>query len=157
MRYVLVVALLLSAAPTLAQEAPQPPDLPPGEDRIESVSQGRIAPFSGMLLDTDTAIRWTNRLTWWRETFSLRLRQQAEILDALRASHQTELEIVRASAVREIEGLRTDLRTSTERYEEMLAHEREQPFYETWGFAFGLGALAMGVVVGVVGGFIAGL
>lgn len=153
----LVLGLCLVAAPTLAQEAVSPPDLPPGEDRIESVSQGRPAPFTGMVLDTDTAIRWTNRLIWWRETFQLRLREHSQIMEALRASHARELELVQQSYTREVTGLREDLRVSTERYEQELARYRDPPFYEQWGFAFGMGALAMGLVVGLVGGLIVGL
>lgn len=153
----LVFLTMLIAAPIQAQEAVSPPDLPPGEDRIESVSQGRLAPFTGMLLDTDTAIRWTNRMIWWRETFQLRLREHTQILDALRSSHTRELTLMQESYGREVTGLREDLRASTERYEQELARYRDPPFYEQWGFAFGMGALAMGIVVGVIGGLLIGL
>lgn len=149
--------LLIFAVPANAQEALSPPDLPPGEDRIEAVAAGVRAPFDGMLLDTDTAIRWTNRLLWWRETFQLRLHEHAAVLEALRRSHDTELTVVRESYEREIVGLREDLRASTLRYEAELAERRNPPFWETWGFAFGMGALAMGVIVGVIGGLIVGL
>lgn len=153
----LAVLLLLLAAPASAQEALQPPDLPPGEDRIEAVTAASRAPYDGMLLDMDTAIRWTNRLTWYRETLQLRLREASEVLAAVRQSHETEITVLRESYVREIEALRTDLRTQVLRYETELARHRDPPFYETWGFAFGMGALAMGVVVGVIGGLIIGL
>lgn len=155
--WALVTFLVLFAAPAGAQELVLPPDLPPGEDRIEALSAGGRAPFDGMLLDTDTAIRWTNRLLWWRETFQLRLREHGAILEALRGSHVTEMTLTRESYEREITALRESLRSSTLRYEQELAERRNPPFWETWGFAFGMGALAMGVVVGVIGGLIVGL
>jgi len=110
-----------------------------------------------MLLDLETSIRWTNRLTWWQQTYELRLRTDAEVLEATRASHATELRLVTESFGREIEQLRVSLREAVLRYEAELARYRSPPFYETWSFAFGVGALLMGAVVGVVGGLVVGL
>ncbi len=110
-----------------------------------------------MLLDTDTAIRWTNRLRWWPETFRLHLAEDLEVLEALRRSHDTEMGIVRDSLTREVEGLRTDLRDAVLRYETELARHRNPPFYETWGFAFGMGVVLTGVVVALVGGLVLGI
>lgn len=150
----LPLLLLLAACPAWAQVAPA---IPPGDDRIEHVTSGARAPYEGMLLDLDTAIRWTNRLTWWQQTYELRLRTDAEVLEATRASHATELRLVTESFEREIDHLRTSLREAVLRYEAELARYRSPPFYETWGFAFGVGALLMGAVVGLVGGLVVGL
>lgn len=150
--------LLLVADTAAAQEAvPTPPSIPPGDDVIVVTHVGDRATTAGMLLDTDTAIRWTNRLTWWRETFRLHLEHDAEVTLALQHSHELELSIVRESYEREIEGLRTDLRDAVTRYEAELAARRNPPFYETWGFAFGMGVLVTGVIVGLVAGLVAGL
>ena len=157
MRTALLAAALWLLPGTVAAQDINPPDIPPGEDHIEAMTSGERAPFTGMLLETDTAIRWTNRLRWWRETFQLRLREQGEILDALRRSHTVEIEVIRQSYEREITGLREDFRQMVDLYERQLERYRNPPFYETWGFAFGMGAVAVSVVVGVVAGLVAGL
>jgi hypothetical protein len=157
MKRALLVAFLWLAPASVAAQDINPPDIPPGEDRIEALTSGERAPFTGMLLETDTAIRWTNRLRWWRETFQLRLREQDEILNALRRSHGTEIDIIRQSYEREILGLRDTARELVVNYEQQLQRYRNPPFYETWGFAFGMGAVAVSVVVGVVAGLVAGL
>jgi hypothetical protein len=150
----LVLLIPLCAA---AQEVPSPPAIPPGEDVITTLFIGGRAPHNGMLLDTDTAIRWTNRLTWWPEAFRLHLAEDVEVAAARDASHQNELRIVQQSLEREIDGLRTNLREAVRRYEGELARFRDPPFYETWAFAFGLGVLVTGIVVGVIGGLLVGL
>lgn len=160
MRLVAALAALslLLAAPGAAQEVPQPPDIPPGEDRIESLALRAPAPFAGMLLDTDTAIRWTHRLEWYRAELQLQLRTSASLLAAERSSHETQLRLVAESFGREIEGLRNDLREQAARYEAELARLRApEPFWESWGFAFGMGVLVTGVVVAAVGGLVIGL
>ena len=157
MKNVALAAVLWLLPVSVAAQDLSPPDLPPGEDRIEAMAAGSRAPFDGMLLDTDTSIRWLNRLRWWRETFQLRLRQNEEILDALRRSHSTELGVVRSSYEREISGLRDTARDLMLNYEQQLQRYRNPPFYETWGFAFGMGVVVVSVVVGVIAGLVAGL
>jgi hypothetical protein len=157
MRIALLAAALWLLPGAVAAQDINPPDIPPGEDHIEAMTSGERAPFTGMLLETDTAIRWTNRLRWWRETFQLRLREQGEILDALRRSHTVEIEVIRQSYEREIIGLREDFRQMVDLYERQLERYRNPPFYETWGFAFGTGVVAVSVVVGVVAGLVAGI
>lgn len=157
-----LLAVLGAPGALQAQETPvavpEPPDVPPGEDRIESLALRAPAPFAGMLLDTDTAIRWTHRLEWYRAELQLQLRTAASILAAERSSHETELTLTSDSYTREIEGLMRDIREQAQRYEEELARLRApQPFWESWGFAFGMGVLVTGIVVGVIGGLIVGL
>jgi hypothetical protein len=153
-----MLLLLCSLSSTAgAQETLTPPVLPPGEDRITALQEGTRAPHSGMLLDTDTAIRWTNRLTWWPEAVRLHIAEDAAVLDALRRSHELELGIVRDSFTREITGLREDLVAAVRRYEGELNRYRNPPVWEQWGFAFGMGVLAAGLVVGVLGGLLASI
>ena len=132
--------------PGAAQEpSTTPPDIPPGEDHIESVAQGGRSPFDGMVLDTDTAIRWTNRLRWYHEVLGLRLRQSAQAEAVVQESHARELRLVEASYAREIAGLRSDIREQAQ----IFARSQEDPaFYETWGFALTLGVVLAGVLVG---------
>jgi hypothetical protein len=153
-----LMAVLASPGSLAAQDAPTPPDVPPGEDRIESLTLRAPAPFAGMLLDTDTAIRWTHRLEWYRAELQLQLRTSSSILEAERRSHGTELTLTRESFEREITGLREDLRTQATRYEEELARLRApEPFWESWGFAFGMGVVLVGAIVGVTAGVVASL
>ena len=142
-------AVLLASLPTAyAQEVPTPPDIPPGNDRIEHVEAGAAAPYEGMLLDMDTAIRWTNRLRWWPETYRLRLREAGELRVAEQGSYETRIRIVTESFTREIEGLRSDLREQAQRYEEQLERLRNPPFWETGWFGFTMGVVLMGLAVG---------
>jgi hypothetical protein len=159
MRTVLLAAVLwlFTGAAAAQDDSPTPPEIPPGADRIESVSAGRAAPFTGMLLDTDTAIRWTNRLRWWREAFRLQVREDLEILDATRRSHELEIVVIRDSYTREIDGLRETARQLVLNYEQQLQRYRNPPFYEQWGFAFGMGVLVVGAIVGVTTGVVASM
>lgn len=142
MRWLVILVVLAAPGLVLAQESP--PDIPPGEDRLEHLQQGVRAPYAGMLLDTDTAIRWTNRLRWYQEEFRLRLRAEEQTLQAVRASHATELRIVEESYRREIQGLRNDVRDLGSR----LAQAMDRPWYDTVAFGIGVGALIV-VLLGV--------
>lgn len=163
MRALLAVAFLaLAPAASLAQDVeadlPRAPDVPLGDDAMEALSAGDRAPYEGILLSTDTAIRWTNRISWYRHELRLTIDEWTARELATAASHERELTLVRESYTREIDGLREDLRAAVERYEAQLAEaRRDPPFYETWGFAFGMGVLVTGVLVGVVAGLVAGL
>lgn len=153
----LTAAGQVAASTTPAVDVPTPPSIPPGDDVIVATHVGDRATIAGMLLDTDTSVRWLNRLTWWRETFRLHLEHDIESTAAVQHSHELELTLVQASYTRELEGLRTDLHDTVARYETELAQRRNPPFFETWGFAFGMGALAVAVVGGLIAGLVAGL
>lgn len=148
----LLALLTLWATPVAAQDVPEPPQIPPGEDRIEHVQRGVRAPYEGMLLDMDTAIRWTNQLRWWPETFQLRLLEQQELLEAERNSFRLRLNILDESRTREIEGLRVDLREQAETYERRIARLEDPPFWQTgwFGFVCGVVVVGIGVAVGAI-------
>jgi hypothetical protein len=151
---VLLVVLLI-AAPVQAQEgAPVPEgdvDVPTGPDVIVVAREGVAAPFTGQLFDQATALRWGNRLVRYR----MRIHLLEEELNMTRAAYDASiaqrLDLQAQSYGREIDGLRTDLRDQATRYESELARYRNQPFWESWGFAFGMGALVVAIVVAVVG------
>ena len=159
--YALLVVLALPGAVQAQDEATDAlvaPDVPPGEDRIEHLALRAPAPFEGMLLDMDTSIRWTHRMEWYRAELELQVRTRVSLLTAERRSHETELTLTRESYEREIDGLRTDIRAQATRYEEELTRLRApEPFWESWGFAFGMGVLVTGIIVGLVVGLVAGL
>lgn len=157
MRAVALCALLLSWCELAHAQDMDPPSIPPGDDVIEPLAARQPAPMSGMLLDTNTSIRWANRLVWYREALRLRISEQARVVEALTASCTTRLQLVEDSRAREIDGLRADVRAAVSRYEQELTRYRNPPFYEEWGFAFAVGVLAAGLLVGIVGGLVASL
>jgi len=145
-------ALLVWLAPVLAfaqeVEAPVPPAVPPGVDRIEAVVEGGRVPFRGMLLDTDTAIRWTNALRWWPQEYVLVLRAHRRELALLEGSHERQLRIAEESYRREIDGLRADLqRQATQFMEARQANERA--WHDTFGFGLTVGIVVAAVFAGV--------
>lgn len=143
MRMLLVFVFLAFSAPVSAQL--EPPDIPPGEDHIEALSAGSLAPFDGQLLETDTAIRWANRLRWYRHELQLQTELHAEALVAVQDSREAAIRIVEASYSREIEGLRQDLRDQAETFV-----KAKRPFVRTGAFGFIVGVVSAGVLV-VVG------
>jgi len=162
-RWVVLAALLLLAAPAAAQEMPVVPapegdvDQPPGEDVIVVVGRGVPAPFSGQLFDPATALRWGYRTVRYRLLIQT-LRAELQVCHEERAaSTERQLDIQSSSYVREIEGLRTDLREQAARYEGELQRYRSPPFYETWSFGFAMGVVVTGIVAGVIAGLVAGI
>lgn len=126
--------------------APEPPDLPPGDDIITAVVEGTRAPHGGMLLDTDTAIRWTNRLSWFRNELRLTLDRHARELAAIERSHARELRLIEESYTREVDGLRGDLRTQAQTFAQSV---REHPWFDTFAFGSVVGVVLAGIIVGL--------
>jgi len=158
----LALGLVLSPVAVAAQDAGAPVpegdvDVPPGDNVIVVLPEGGRAPFAGQLFDPATALRWGNRIVRYRMRIALLTEELSICRTESEASAAEQLRIAEESYMREIEGLRTDLRDQATRYEEELARHRNPPFYETWGFAFGMGVLATGVVVGIIGGLLAGI
>jgi hypothetical protein len=155
MRHITALLLLFSAT-TQAQDfsIPEVPAIPEGRDVIEALTLRQPAPHAGMLLDTDTAIRWTNALRWWPETFRLRMAHLEvvfrEVLDSAERRRTVEVE----SLGREISGLRNDLRTQAQRYERELAVLRNPPFRHTRAFGF-VSGFTLAVLLLVGGGLLA--
>lgn len=146
MKY-LALIILLSTTTAYAEE---PPDVPPGDDVITSLDVGDPAPHAGQLLDTDTAIRWTNRLRWY--SFRLRLMESeyTQSTDAIEQSWMRRIRILDESYQREILGLREDLRGQAEDFAERLSDAENTAWYETWTFGFIVGtALTTAVVIAI--------
>jgi len=148
------LVVLLVAAPVQAQDgAPVPDgdvDVPSGPDVIVVAREGVPAPITGQLFDQATALRWGNRIVRYRMRIHLLEDELVTTRSAYESSIAQRLDLQAQSYGREIDGLRTDLRDQAARYEGELARYRNQPFWESWGFAFGMGALVVAVVVGVV-------
>lgn len=135
------------------QDVPEVPAIPEGPDRIESLPEGQRAPYTGMLLDTDTAIRWTNALRWWPEAFRLRVQLLGAIHEETVASYERRLTLVEESYTREIEGLRQDVRDVSQRLADAMTRE----WYETVGFGVVVGVVISAVIVALGGGLAIGL
>jgi hypothetical protein len=149
MKKLCLLLILCLTQTVLAQEVPEPPAIPPGEDRIEHLTNGTRAPFEGMLLDIDTALRWTNALRWWPETYRLRM-QHLETVTELRAeSHESQLQLLRDGHARELEVLTARLMALSNELEQL----RDPPFRKTRAFGFLAGALVC-ILVLVGGGAI---
>ncbi len=156
--YSLATASLARAQDTRSRvqglvEAPEVPAIPEGVDRIESVTQGQPAPFSGMLLDTDTSIRWVNALRWWPMTFENHGQLFLAIFDEAEASYERRLSLIEDSYGREITGLRENVRDISQQLADSLTRE----FHETVEFGVLLGVIISMVIVGVGGGLALGL
>ena len=59
MKRLVALALFMS---TTATASPALTPIPPGEDKIEPITQGQVSPFSGQVFDNKTALRWGNYL-----------------------------------------------------------------------------------------------
>lgn len=148
----LLLALFLLAYP--ASTAAMPPwvaaigsEQPPaflinGNDNITHLQAGAKAPYEGILLDLDTASKWTLRADWAQKQLQLDS-------DLLRSVMQQEIDArerlllaSKESYEREIVGLRTDLREQAKTFEKS---QRPTPFYKTGAFGFAMGALIAGV------------
>lgn len=146
----LVLALILACPqPTWAQDAPiqapEPPEIPEGSDAITPVSQGDRAPYTGMLLDTNTAIRWTFRLRWFRNELGLTLNTHARELASIQASHDSEMQRIRESYEREISGLRGDLREQAQTF----TQSQSRPWFDTFSFGITVGVVVSAILVGL--------
>lgn len=161
--WVIVVVQLICLAYASAQELPYEPapagdvDVPPGPNVIVVLAEGARAPFGGQLFDPATALRWGNRTTRYRMSIRLLTEELRVCHEEHSASTTRQLDLQAQSYVREIGGLRTDIRDQAARYEGELQRFRSPPFYETWGFAFGMGAIVTAIVGGLVAGLAAGL
>lgn len=135
------------------QDVPEVPAIPEGVDRIESLLEGHRAPYTGMLLDTDTAIRWTNALRWWPETFRNRVQLLGAIHEETVASYERRIALIEESYTREIDGLRQNVRDVSQRLADAMTRE----WYETVEFGIIVGVVISAVIVALGGGLAIGL
>jgi len=126
---------------TTATASPALTPIPPGEDKIEPITQGQVSPFSGQVFDNKTALRWGNYL------------QQCKVRLEL------DPELVRKQLQAEIEGLEKRSHLQQWANQQILdsyklrvqALEREvasPPFYKTPWFGLTLGVLGTVAVAG---------
>lgn len=132
-----VPARLLPPLPELKLEV-----IPSGEDKIVAVSKGELAPFTGQLYSTDTAIRWLNYLDQYKTKTPLLLDTYRQVCEA-EIRYRDDASSARQKAY---EDVRNDLTLRLKEMERVNAqlHEelRKDPsFFKSRSF---------GIVVGVV-------
>lgn len=72
----LIILLVLCCSTVARAEDPDPvQDIPPGDDQIEVLAQGKPAPFTGQLFSQETALRWAN----WLMQYKARLKADVEL------------------------------------------------------------------------------
>lgn len=153
MRTVAVV-VLLALLPRLAwadPPAPAPPapstvaplvPVPPGDDVVVVAKKGDPVPFTGQLFDQSTALRWANYLQ------QCRFRLQADV-DYQKKYDQADTDYQKrllAIEQQKYDAVSKDLQDKLDKANAELA---SPPFYKTVAFGVVVGALAMGVAVGL--------
>lgn len=147
-----LIALSFFVTSTALAEGAPIQDIPPGEDVIEPITQGKPAPFTGQLFSQETALRWGNWLMQYKTRLVQDLRLERNIC-AARIQYKDELlriEADRSATV--IEDLRGRL-LRVENLNASLNDEMNDPSFWSsmeFGVILGvLGASAVAVAVGV--------
>jgi len=147
---VVLVVLLYSAragAEDLGLDDPGLRAIPPGDDVIMAVKKGGKVPFDGQIFDINTAIRWGNWLTVYRERLE-DSENRAKRLCQMEIRYQ---EQIYAIEVERYTRLSTDLEKRLLRSEQARVraeHERDNPpFYKSFLFGLGVGVVSMSAVV----------
>jgi hypothetical protein len=145
---VAILAFQLSA-PGLAYADPPPTPtpltaVPPGNDIIEVLKTGQVAPHDGQLFDNATSIRWGNYLQQCQSRLKLDPLYQYKLDQAdLVAAQKTE-----ALQAQEYTRVTTDLQTKLTAAQ---VAEASPPFYKTFWFGMAIGIIAsIAVVAGSV-------
>lgn len=142
MRYIysLCVALLVECYSTSLRAEPLSP-IPPGEDKIEPLTQGQVSPFSGQLFDNKTALRWGNYL----QQCNARLKLDPELV---RRQAQAEIDGLKAQAQLQQVAHQQIVDTYKLRIQELEKETVSPPFYRTPWFGFTLGVVGTIATVG---------
>lgn len=148
---VTLIALMFARLAHADDALPPVEAIPPGDDVIEIVLQGKPAPFTGQLFSPETALRWGN----WLSQYKLRLQKDVALeRDLCKAKVDYQL------SLREIEQDRTktimdDQRGRMLRLEGMNAKLQDQindpSFWSSMEFGVILGVLGSTAVAVAVG------
>jgi hypothetical protein len=154
-KYVLAAVLLFSPVLCAQEALPDVPEfklepIPPGEDVIASIQKGQQAPFTGMLFDPSTALRWGNYIEQSRLQAELCYRSWEQTRDAERTYNVEVLKLEREANAE----VRADLQQRVRRLEEentKLQGELSKgpPWYETRTFGVALGVVGTSALVTV--------
>jgi hypothetical protein len=144
MRRILTLLVLLTFLPRLALADPPAPvtAVPPGDDVITVVKKGDPAPYTGQLFDQATALRWANFLQQYKFRLGADVDLQKKLDDADLTLQKQLLVIEQQKYVR----VTDELQAKNVALQKQLA---DPPFYDRVWFGVALGAVAMGLAVGL--------
>lgn len=140
MRRVFLLLLLL-ISPSFAMASPALTPIPPGEDKIEPITQGQVSPFSGQVFDNKTALRWGNYL----QQCKVRLELDPELV---RKQLQAEIEGLEKRGQLQQWANQQILDSYKFRLQELEKEAASPPFYRTPWFGFTLGVVSAVAVAG---------
>jgi hypothetical protein len=151
MRSLIFSLVLLSAAIARAEDPAPVQDIPPGDDQIEVLVQGKPAPFTGQLFSQETALRWAN----WLNQYKARLKSDVELEKAICKAETTyrdkllAIEVVRGADIAKDQKQRM---LRLEQYNAQLQDKINNPsFWHSMEFGLILGALSASAVAVAVG------
>ena len=143
----LTTAFIYWSPPIYAQDTL--PAIPPGDDVIEEMKKGDLAPFDGQLFDTDTAIRWGLWLKQYKSIVGLE-KERAEQLCRVRLDYDRTILNIEIEKFSTIEH---DLKARLSRAEAArlkAEYELTNPvWYKTGTFYFALGVASAGALIWV--------
>ena len=144
------LCLVLYSRTAFAEDSvPRVEDIPPGEDRIVSVTAGSPAPFTGQLFDPETSLRWAN----WLAQYKLRLQHlesfSAERLTIERAFQAKQETILANAAHREASWYQSQLQAQSAETLRLKQEMSDPPFYRTVWCGFVAGVLTVSLAIGV--------
>ena len=148
MKWAVFFLILLTPAALEAQTPPVEP-IPPGEDRIASVSVGQPAPFTGQLFDPLTALRWANWLQQYKYRLELDVGKEREMCSVEKA-YRDELLAAEEKRAQKVEQDLFKRLAKSEKARLMAEEElRNPPWYSSAVFGVVVGAVASAVVFGM--------
>lgn len=157
----LVASLLLLAQLTGLAHA-QPPSLPsrveaipPGEDRIVTLSIGEKAPFTGQLYGPETALRWANFLAQYKLRLEKTEAYSVERLALEQEYFTKKFELYDQAHTTQRNWYRDRLAEAESERDTLRRDSQNPPFYKTVWFGFVAGVVTLGLAIGLGGAIIA--
>lgn len=151
MRWLIVTLLWLLPMMARADEPMPVQDIPPGEDVIEVLFQGKPAPFTGQLFSQETALRWAN----WLQQYKLRLVEDVKLERRICAAELGFKDAVISIEQEKSEAIQGDLRKRILRVEQLNAKLNDEindpSFWSSMEFGVILGVLGASAVAVAVG------
>jgi hypothetical protein len=146
----LIALLLLSASVAHAEDAVVQ-DIPPGDDHIVVVQEGKPAPFTGQLYSQETAMRWGN----WIMQYKLHLTQDVKLERQVCKANLSFKDAVIATESQKAETIQGDLRSrilQLEKSNAKLAEAVNNPsFFRSTEFGLILGVVGSAAVAIAIG------
>jgi hypothetical protein len=126
-------------APQLTLEYVAPPltPVPAGEDKIQAVQEGEVAPFTGQLMDAPTALRWAHYLQ------QAKLRLSEDVIATRRTCNEQEY----GQTIEK--DLRSRVLLEEQKVQDLQTEMNNPGFFDSNGVWYGIGVLSTVVVIGL--------